>query len=250
MTGIMRYAIAIVVAGLVGCSQPRPHPIDPGHNRPLSVAEHEAEAQRHDRVAAEEQAIDDNPEATRDQSQPMRCYDRPLAPNPTSGTETLSIMRPCWTASRGGDHAHRAAVHRKAARDHRQKAAELLGAERRSCAGLGEDEIAHSPFFHREDIVSVVAYREGAELRGAIVGFRKVPGLDAAWLRSAIACHQARAAVMGYSRTYMKYCPLMVGTMSVTVREVTGGYEVTMGSDDRTVAAAILGRAEDLRGGE
>lgn len=45
------------------------------------------------------------------------------------------------------------AAQRKEAARHRTVAASLLRAERAACQGLGEDEMSHSPFFHREDIL-------------------------------------------------------------------------------------------------
>lgn len=246
----MRSLIVVFLAAAGGCG-PKAAPIDPGHDRPLSVAEHRQEAERHDRVAAREAAAKSQGEG-RGTGQPMDCLDQPLAPNPTSGAEELRIIRPCWTSvtARTGDHERRARVHRDAARAHRTRAAELVDAERKACAGLARRDIDYSPFYHREDVDSVEAYREGAQVRGARIVFRKVRGLSVPWLRRAVACHQARAAVMGYAHTFMGYCPLMVGPVQVSVAEHARGIEVVIRTTDEVGAAAVLGRATDLLDGD
>jgi hypothetical protein len=247
----MRIALTIALAGVACAGQPRQQPVDPGHDRPLSVAEHQQEAERHERVANQEQAGLD-PEQSPTGGQPMQCYDNPLVPDPSSGGETIRVLKPCWTpfTARPGEHARRAKIHREAAREHRERAADLIRAEKEACRGLGETAVAVSPFFYREDVIAATPYYEDGELRGARATFRKVPGLSVDWLRRAVACHQARAGVLGYSSTYARYCPLMVGELATSVDETDAGFVVTMRSDDRDVAAAVLGRVEDLTGGE
>ena len=224
---------------------------DPGHPGPLSVAEHQAEADRHEREAQAHDAMY-RPEEDPGQSKAPQCFDQPLAGIPTSGTENLQIMRPCWTAESNPTAHHRriAEDNLRAARAHRALAAALLGAEKRACGGLGEHEISHSPFFHKEDIVRVERYEEDGQLRGATVLFREVSGLTQTWLRHSIACHQARAAVMGYSTKFMSYCPLALEGVAAAVTQTREGLIVHLRSDRSEIAAAILGRTEDLEGGE
>jgi hypothetical protein len=141
----------------------------------------------------------------------------------------------------------RAAIeHRREADRHRTIAASLRRAERESCTGLGEDERSHSPFFHREDILRVEPVLSGGALRGARVSFRRVPGLSAAWMRQALACHQSRAAALGYPATVMAYCPLMLAPTSVTVEETATALVVTLRADRDEQAAAIHARARAL----
>src|SRR5690606_35319961 len=138
--------------------------------------------------------------------------------------------RPCWTREQipAGDHGRAASEHRREAAQHRAMAAELRRAELEACRGLGEDELSHSPFFHREDILEVAPARSDGELRGARVVFRRVAGLDAGWMRQAIFCHQRRAAALGYPARVMSYCPLMVSPTSVTVEETETTVTVTV----------------------
>jgi len=83
---------------------------------------------------------------------------------------------------------------------------------------------------------------------GARVLFRRVRGLDAGWMRRAVACHQARAAALGYPPRVMSYCPLMVAPTTATV-EVSGDLiAVTITARRDEDAAAVLGRARALLG--
>ena len=70
-----------------------------------------------------------------------------------------------------------------------------------------EDELTHTPFFHRSDVAAVTAYREGGKLAGATVTWKPVDGLTADWMRVALMCHRARLATLGYPTTYMAYDP-------------------------------------------
>ena len=231
---------------LIGsCTTPAPK--DPGHNRPLSAQEHLDEAKRHEREAeAEDQRFHSEPETRT--GQPVECFDRPLAGVPHSGGEALRIMRPCWTRHTHSTHEHTAHAeeHLRAAAEHRAKAANLVAAERRACTGLGEEEISHSPFFHREDIAKVEAILEKGTVRGARVTFKPVVGLTLDWLQRAVGCHLARTAVMGFSHRYMAYCPLMLESVTSEVEEAPDGLVVLIRAKRDDIAAAVLGRAQDL----
>jgi len=212
----------------------------------LSVAQHEAEAVRHQGVAAEHERL----YAQSRQAEgggPIQCYDQRTL-DPASGGEPLRVMRPCWTREQKPSRHHldkARAEHEEAAR-HLAVAGSMRRAEREACAGLGDDDMSHSPFFHRDDIVRVDEVRTGGELHGARVLFKKVPGLEVGWMRRAISCHQARAAAMGYSPTFMSYCPLMIAPTSVTVEDLGGLIAVTIAARRDWEIAAVVGRATDL----
>ncbi len=218
-----------------------------GGQRPerLSVAENLAAADRHDRVAGEHERL--YGERRRAEGRPIQCYDQRL-PDPSLGGEPVRVLRPCWTQEQRAvrDHLDAARAERKEAARHRAVAASLARAEREACQGLGEDEMSHSPFFHREDILRAEEVRVDGELHGARVLFSKVPGLDASWMRRAIACHQARAAAMGFPEKVMSYCPLMVAPTSVTVEDLGGAIAVTIIARRDLEIAAVVGRAKDL----
>jgi hypothetical protein len=228
---------ALVAAAACGSRQQQPER--------LSVAENLAEADRHDRVAAEQEQL--YAQARGSEGRPIQCYDQRL-PDPSLGGEPARVLRPCWTPEKRAarDHLDVARAQRREAARHRAVAATLLRAEREACQGLGEDEMSHSPFFHRKDILRVEEVRVDGELHGARVLFSKVPGLDAPWMRRAITCHQARAAAMGYAEKEMSYCPLMVAPTSVTVEDVGGAVAVTIVARRDWEIAAVVGRAKDL----
>ncbi len=238
MTDRLGLAVAVLAAAACGGTQQQ-------QPERLSVRENMAEAERHDRRAAEhEQAYALVRQA---ESRRIQCYDQRL-PDPNSGGEPMRLLRPCWTREQAPSRHHldEARAQREEAARHRAVAASMMRAERAACQGLGEEETSHSPFFHREDILRVDEVRMDGELHGARVLFGKVPGLDAGWLRRAIACHQARAAVMGYSPREMSYCPLMVAPTSVTVEEMGGSVAVTIIARRDWEIAAVVGRAKAL----
>jgi len=219
-----------------------------GQPERLSVAQHEAEARRHEREAAEhERAYAQGRQA---EGNPIQCYDQ-RTPDPAVGGEPLRVLRPCWTAEQrpGRQQLDEARADRREAARHRAVATSMLRAEREACRGLGDDEMSHSPFFHRQDIVRVEDLRVDGELYGARVMFQKVPGLDVPWLRRAIACHQARAAAMGYDPKHMSYCPLMVAPTSTTVEDMGGIIAVTVVARQDWEIAAVVGRARALVAG-
>lgn len=215
--------------------------------RPLGAGEHLAEADRHDREAAN---YEQRYRIRRSRERPaVECFDRAFAPDPDSGGEPIRVLRPCWTReqSPSGFEREVAAKNRRDAANHRAAASSLLAAEREACRGIGEDELTHTPFFHAQDIASVTPYREHGELRGAQIEFRKIPGLTAAWLGRALHCHQARAAAFGFSPTFMPYCPAMLEDVAVAVHEESGAIVVILRSPRDDMAAALWGRARDLK---
>ena len=65
-------------------------------------------------------------------------------------------------------------------------------------------------------------------------------------MRRAIACHQARAAAMGFSEKMMSYCPLMIAPTTVTVEDRGRFIAVTIIARRGWEIAAVVGRAKDL----
>jgi hypothetical protein len=235
-----RKAIAPILAALLlSCqgSQPKHE-----HTTPLAATEHERQAEEHEALARanEERAAPSG----EDPYQQVQCIDSgvPL----TSGGETIKVMKPCWTGSQNSSEAflRAAAYNRKAAADHRRWAKELVETEKKYCAPFGEDERSHGPFFHTQDIISVVQYEKGNTLKGARATFRKVPGLSLDWLRQNVKCHMARAATMGFDAKFMPYSPLTVAKAKAKVEETDAGFVITVTSDDPVSAATIYGRAE------
>lgn len=233
----MLAVISVLVAAACGGSQERPER--------LSVAGNLAEADRHDREAGEHERM--YSQSRRAEGDPIRCYDQRV-PDPSLGGEPVRVLRPCWTQEQrpARHHLEAARAERKEAARHRSVAASMLRAERKACEGLGEDEISHSPFFHREDILRVQEVRIDGELHGARVVFAKVPGLDVEWMRRAISCHQARAEAMGFPEKAMSYCPLMIAPTTVSVEDRGGSIAVTIIARRGWEIAAVVGRAKDL----
>ncbi|HTM23120.1 MAG TPA: hypothetical protein VL172_21515 [Kofleriaceae bacterium] len=218
----------------------------PAHREELGAAQHLAEADRHEQVAAEHHRAAIAAEEQGNIGPRMVCIDRPLAGTPYSGTEPIPVMRPCWRTDE--IEAHEAAARRnlQEAGEHRQSAAGLLQTERQACRGVGPHEVAHGLFWHVDDIVRVESYREGGALRGVRVVFARVPGLDVNWVWHAATCEQARAAVMGHVPTFLPYSPLALPDTRVRVVDVADGIEITIFSSRDDIAAAAAGRAQDL----
>jgi hypothetical protein len=174
-----------------------------------------------------------------------RSMARPI--QATSGGERLLGRSPCWTAADDEARPRELAADLRAdAAVHRARARELAQAERDACAGMPVDELDHTPFFHRADVATVAALVESGRVRGARIRFRAVPGLTGDWLREAIACHQARAAALGWPEEHFAYDPTLVPGTSVTVEEDGPAVLVVVRADDELAAQVAYGRAEDL----
>jgi hypothetical protein len=213
----------------------------------LSAEQHTAEASRHEAEADEHLAAAERTARAGDPRAPIECLDRPLAGMVYDGPEPIRVMRPCWSSESGtAYHEREARLLSAHAAEHRGTAHRLRDAEKNACTGLGEEELSHSPFYHVEDILRAEALRAEGRIAGARVVFRKVPGLTRDWLTRAVHCHQARAAVMGYSTSFMGYCPLMLQDVSASVVELPDGFAVELRSRDEMTAAAALGRVSDL----
>jgi hypothetical protein len=233
----MQIRTLVLVSALAACA-------GPGQNtpeKPMSAAEHLAEAERHERQAAH---IDD---------QPAELAGGDVSPT-VAGVSTVStsggapLTQPRWSYAMAPtmEHTLEAKRLREHAAQHRQLAKGLIEAEKHACSGLQQEDIDTGPFFHSHEITKVTAVEEQGALRGARIRFAAVPGLGAPWMQRAVECAMARAAVLGYPQDYLRESPIMLENVSATVRQDGANVEVTIRSDDPTTAVKILGRAEGL----
>lgn len=213
----------------------------------MSASDHLAEAARHEEAA---RALEENAAATERTGAPtqLTCGDTASTELITSGTERLHVAPPCWAGEASAvrrDRAHAAQL-RADARRHRIQAREMVKGQEKWCAGLPEAELDHTPFDHREDLLSVRAELEGDKLRGARITFGAVRGLSAEWLSKTLACHKAMAAAEGYDSPHLAVCPSTVEGATSVVVESPRGLEVVITSVDPGSAIAIYARAEAL----
>jgi len=234
--------LLLVLTACGGVAQPATDPTPP---RPLSADDNLAEARRREAAAQEHEDAATAAEA-RVRRHELTCADRVLEEQATSGGEQLLERTPCWsTAASGVDHHRKVAKRLRAdARAHRARAHELIKAERTSCVGIGE--LSHTPFAHHDDIATVSALVEHGHVWGAEIRFRRLPDLTADWLRKAVACHQARAAALGWEPQHEGYDPTLLPGAVVEVTDSADGVVVTVRGTDELTATAIYGRAEAL----
>jgi hypothetical protein len=231
----MKSSILCVVLMSTSCAKKTPgaQPHDMGSTS------HEAEAEQHAQLAAQEQAQYD-PNATTSE---QHC----------GGQDPHGAQRVCWTTFTNptAEHLAEAEEHRKMAADHRAASTALVAAEETACVGIAEDDRAMSPFDHVEDIVSVKPLQQGggktpAETVGVVVTLRAVPGLTAEWLQRIVDCHIARASALGHVVPEMPNCPLVPNGVTATVSSTGDGFAVEIRSTNRATAAEVLARAERL----
>ena len=216
---------------------------------PLSAADHLARAKQCEEGAKEQEQQATESRRNEAQGSPgCTCPDSAVhMPEPVLGGERIHVMRPCFTEPLASEvHAKEASRLLQEAKEHRKAAARLIETEKELCQGIGELELSHDPFFHRDDIVKVEAYRENGSLRGARLWFRKVPGLSSKWMHQALHCHMARSAVMGYSETFLSYSPVALAEVSALVTDDEQGLVVTVRSTREDIAAIVFARAEAL----
>lgn len=208
------------------------------HPEPLSVAQHEEQAQAH-----EEQAeIDSEKVESHLKGEEAQCIDigGPL----NSGGERTPVMQPCWTKSeQNAEYLREAARQRKAAQDHRHWAQLLVEAEAEACGPLSTKDRSIGPFMHYHDILSVDEYKEGGKMLGAVVTFRKVPGSSLEWFKASIRCHQAWAAKIGFDPSFLSSSPLALEKVGTSAVEVDNTIVVTLRSTVPTIAAQVYGRS-------
>ncbi len=163
----------------------------------------------------------------------------------------------CWTSTSNPtlEQAQQTAELRHSAAMFRTTARALTAAEDRACAGLDQEERDVSPFYHRDDIVSVRKTTEKARTEkgsyarttGARVQFRAVPGLTAERLRLQVSCQMARAAAAGYGMPETSYCPLSLSGIEAAVFVMGNGFAVEITAEDAQTVDEILRRAFALQ---
>jgi hypothetical protein len=172
------------------------------------------------------------------------------APEPLCGSSV------CWT-SRSNPTARQVdeiGEQRDLAAQVRELNPALAAAEASGCSGIEPEDRDISPFYHREDIVSVsqvaakVKTGKGVLVRtsGARVKFRGVPGLSSQWLQREVDCHLLRAAAVDYSIPKMSYCPLMLEGVEARVLAAGTGFVVEITAEDAGTTEEILRRAYAL----
>lgn len=233
----------VLAALAIGCA----HRAPPARERPRSAGEHLALAERCEQDATDHERA---AKETLGSEETYVCDDGRFPSQTTSGTEPLTHWTPCWSYDRVRSEAHerRAEELRAEARRHREIARNLVEVERTLCAALSEDELARTPFFHRDDVATAVPLRDGDQVVGAEVTFRPVPGLDAGWMQVALACHHARAAALGFPATYMSYDPTVLAHARFATGERDGRVVVSVRADDDVEAAVVWARSAALCG--
>lgn len=236
-------ALGLIVAGATACGSRTGPVVD----RPQSAREHLALAVKCEQEAA---AHEHAAHVAAEGPETYVCDDGAFTSQTTSGTEPLTHWSPCWSydQSRTAAHQQRAEELRAEARRHRASARKLIEVERTVCAPLSEDELSRTPFFHRDDIATAEPVRDGDRVIGATITFKPVPGLGAAWMKVAIACHQARAATLGYPATYMSYDPTLLEHARFDAADRDGRVVVTVTASDDVDAAVVWSRSAALCG--
>jgi hypothetical protein len=190
------------------------------------------------------------PDSAREPGERYSCGDTALMDQATSGGERLMPTVPCWdVAQENAEHQrYLAAREERIARTERRAATAMVEAELAACRGLSARELEHSPFAHKKEIAAVIPHRQSGAIRGVRIVFKPVPGLTAAWMRQAIACHRARFERMGEPASYLAEDPTLVAGSTTTVDDQSGHIEVLISTGDATSARVALDRARDLVG--
>lgn len=187
--------------------------------QPLSADEHSAQAEHHDRLAAEhaeEHHID-------------------------------------WTQT--STSSEEAARYHAIAEEHRAASAALRDAEARACVGIEEIDRDESPFVHRADILAVADLNERSgkqqvlRQKGVRITLRGVPGLTAQWLQRLIDCRIAENAALGYDVPEFPHDPLAIPGVETQVRPVRTGFAVDITHETPARAREIQERAQALAPG-
>jgi hypothetical protein len=231
---IVRFAI-IVVCAAGACVEPQRIDDNAGWlEHQASAREHQlaAEAYEHRAEAAGELAAN---------GYNFVCQDDVLNDQLRSGGLPVTTWVPCWNAGEeAAAHAsYLAERERRLARREARAAVALDDAARRACAPIAPREREHSPFAHRAEIASVVPIREHGALRGVLVAFAPVRGLDAAWLSADIACHRALWRLHGSDPKQDPDDPTLVRGARVDVFDRGGRVEVEIRGDDAAALVAL-----------
>lgn len=209
-----------------------------------SAEAHAARAEQHREAARQPDSVRNDPER-------YHCGEggfHGLNDQLTSGGERLLLSVPCWDAAEeAAEHArYEAEREDEIARSERRTATSMAVAELAACRGIPARELEHSPFAHRRSIAMVIPHRETGTIRGVRIVFKPVPGLTAAWMRQAIACHRARFKRLGEPATYLPEDPTLVAGSTATVDVRNDHLEVLIETSDPTGARVALDRARDL----
>lgn len=226
------------------CSHARPQVA----SHPQGYAERMAAADEHARRADAHRQAGHLPDSALTDGTGYQCGDTVMSDQTTSGGERLVQAMPCWDTNEELASHHRYLAQRedRAADTDRREANQLVAAENTACRGLAPQELEHSPFSHRREIAEVIPHRDGGQIRGVRIIFKPVPGLTAAWMRQAVACHRARFERLGEVATYMPDDPTLVAGATTNVEMHSGHLEVTVEVRDDVQAAVALDRAEEL----
>lgn len=240
MRTVFRLALFIAASGC-GSSPPSLAPHPQGYATRMETAEqHSRRADAHRRLAG-------SPELTLDPTD-YQCGDRDMSDQLTSGGQRMLPVVPCWDPVEEAAERHRIAAAREQhrARTERRAATSLVEAELAACRGISPEEVEHSPFAHHRAISEVIPHREAGAVRGVRIVFRPVPGLSAAWMEQAIACHRARFERLGEPATYLSDDPTLVPGATATVSAHRGHVEVLVVTPNDVAAHVALARARDL----
>ncbi len=225
-------------------------PAQPLVHHPRGYAAHMAAADEHSEKAEQHRQAAAVPDSRSGDPAGYSCGDTALMDQATSGGERLVQSIPCWDLTEESVEHHRylADHEQQLARAERRTATTMVETEIQACRGLSERELEHSPFAHRREIAAVIPHRETGTLRGVRVIFKPVPGLTAAWMRKAIACHRARFERLGEPAVFLPDDPTLVARSTTTVEQRGGHLEVLIASDDDVSARVALDRARELVG--
>jgi hypothetical protein len=227
-----------LAAACAGTLDPMPRPA-PGY-----AARSDAAGQR-----AEDHNRSTRPPDSLAGSEGYTCGDTVMSDQLTSGGQRIVQSIPCWdTGEERIAHAEYIAQLRdeNAAESDQKADASRVEAERAACRGLSPRELEHTPFSHHREIAEVIPHRDAGTLRGVRIIWKPVPGLTAAWMRQAIACHRARFERLGESAIYFPDDPTLVAHANVTVEQHKNHLEVLIETTDETTSQVALERAMEL----
>jgi len=234
--------LATCVAAACASSPP------PIASHPKGYAAHMEAADQHSERAEQHRQAIKPPDTTGPSTVGYQCGDTVMSDQVTSGGERLVQATPCW------DPAEELAVRNEGIAEREQKLADrerraataMVAAEDAACRGLAQRDLDRSPLAHRKQIAEVVPHRESGAVRGVRIVFKPVPGLTAAWMRQALACHRARFERLGEPAGYLPEDPSLVAQATTTVEMRGGHLEVMIEARDDMNATVALERAQDL----
>jgi hypothetical protein len=162
------------------------------------------------------------------------------------GTKCGPTTRP---AGETAENEVRANQLRDAAAQHRRVAMALETATSRVCAGLPDEDLAQSPFAHREDIVHVEVLSGTAEpggrprVAGARVQFHALETPSAGSIQHVVDCHLAIDHLLGDDTADKRESPLAPRSATATVTALPHGYVIDVQSNDPEASREIVRRA-------